>query len=481
MKRVRRWLLVIGLIAAGLAAVGEIVARQYVPPMPVSEQVGLIRTMTWSPYPSVMEDRVLGYRNRPGKYQIGYAGTKSTAEHDAWGNRITSGPGGVVVPEGAPELWLFGCTMTYGGYVDDEKTYPYQLQQWMPKVRVVNFGGQAYGDLQCLLWLEEALKRRGPPAHVVLGYTNMHPPRNCMTRAWQRIFWLLVQPEQIQQTGRPYKQLPFARLNADQQLEIDYMVPRNAPFPGEEQSSLLTMLDLGLTLGDEWHRSPREVTRGVVDRFRRVCDEHHSAVTVAVLENEGSVSFLEDGQHRLIDASVSVSDSLRMPVIGYPNALGYQQAATKMLLYFAGWTVRGGPEREGYLEPVSAATGDLPPTWSFRGAKELPKVASLDFARRFPAVVGQEVGLQMRVRALGEDCALGLFWPGADGDPSRAQWVPLTSQWTSITKVALANEAVVANEVVVRLLGDLSKIEFEVPRLSVDGEPVSSPLPTVLN
>src|SRR5437879_1593276 len=96
-------------------------------------------------------DPVVGYSCIPGVHVVSL--TKGWARIDF---RVTIGDDGYRVTSRAsdsqkkPDLWILGCSYTWGLGVNDEETFPWIVQSSMRELRVRNLGGNGYGNLQAL-------------------------------------------------------------------------------------------------------------------------------------------------------------------------------------------------------------------------------------------------------------------------------------------------------------------------------------------
>lgn len=76
-------------------------------------------------------------------------------------------------PEGAFRVMTLGCSTTFGWGVNDEETYPYQLEQMLAadghKVEVINGGQPGYSSFQGL-WLWNKTLATYRPDLVIFGY-----------------------------------------------------------------------------------------------------------------------------------------------------------------------------------------------------------------------------------------------------------------------------------------------------------------------
>ena len=125
-------------------------------------------------------DPVVGYSCVPGVHHI--ALVKGLARLDL---RVTIGDDGYRITSrspaapGTPELWISGCSYTWGLGVNDEETFAWLVQAALPSLRVRNLGGSGYGTLQALLQLRHAEERGLPlPKIAVVVYNDFHLERN---------------------------------------------------------------------------------------------------------------------------------------------------------------------------------------------------------------------------------------------------------------------------------------------------------------
>ena len=130
------------------------------------------------------DDPTIGYRLKPGRFTVTMAdGFPVQTTHLPTHERATSGTD---QPSGRAEIWIFGCSYTYGWSVNDGETFPWLTQQALPSFRVRNFGVPGYGDLQGLQRFREELTQGVNPKMVVLVYAAFHDERNAGLRRWQK-------------------------------------------------------------------------------------------------------------------------------------------------------------------------------------------------------------------------------------------------------------------------------------------------------
>lgn len=161
------------------------------------------------------------YRFRVVSDELGY---RTTSEHP-------------LESAGRPSIWVFGCSFTWGMAVDNDKVYPWLLQERFPEFEVKNYGVYAYGNVHALLQLRQLLEQEGQaaPEMVVFAYNSFHKKRNVAAPSWLR-------PESLAPNLHPDMRYPRASLR-DGDLEVDlvsFQVPDSAEDPPPEERDRVT-------------------------------------------------------------------------------------------------------------------------------------------------------------------------------------------------------------------------------------------------
>jgi len=200
-------------------------------------------------------DPVLGFALKPGCFTITLDGKlRFEAIHNQ--QRLRDQP---VKSPGLPEIWIFGCSFTYGWGTDAEYAYPNILDSRISDVKVVNFGVPAYGTTQSLLQFREALKTRKPPALVVLGYASFHDQRNTGERAWLRAL--------CSHTMMLGYSLPVARISEEEGLIYEYEQIEYKPTPGAAVSSFCGGIEMMRIYYDIKSLESQRVTGMLLNEF----------------------------------------------------------------------------------------------------------------------------------------------------------------------------------------------------------------------
>ena len=145
-------------------------------------------------YPSCMyvPDALLGYSTVPGIHNVTFTKQGSisrvfTMTINPDGDRITS-----FNPElylGKKEIWIFGDSFIVGLGNNDETSFPFFLQHFLPQFRIVNYAVSGYGNIQAYLKIKKNLDDgKNEPSCIIIGYGDYYNSRNVAATSWLRSF-----------------------------------------------------------------------------------------------------------------------------------------------------------------------------------------------------------------------------------------------------------------------------------------------------
>ena len=156
------WLVMLGLSSLAILIIAELSMRM------IGHQPTTFRS--YINEPRFFEyDPLLGWRNKPGIYNYA-AYTRGEANIDmsilSDGQRITSKNTEINGPPTSSVL-MIGCSYTFGFAVSDQDTFAWKIQTKNPKVRILNYGSNAYGTYQSLLKLKQVLPQIKMPKKII--------------------------------------------------------------------------------------------------------------------------------------------------------------------------------------------------------------------------------------------------------------------------------------------------------------------------
>lgn len=268
-------------------------------------------------------DPLLGYVALPGRFEITIRDLHYCQTHGADTLRVM--PVSPTNPKG--DIWCFGCSFTHGFAVNDPDPYPVVLQQFLPERRIINFGCDGYGTLQCLLALEAELARRPMPSLVILGHLGTHDERDVLAR--RRIKELLAFNNLVD------GELPFARCGPGGELRIERAPIRYRGLPLYRQSALVNLLD---DLVNQWeyeYQRRQGVTEKLLMEMNRRCQDRKIPFIVAAVyyDTQATADFCRRQNIPLVDAQCNLSQPENMvaPWDDHPSRRGHRVIGLRLL------------------------------------------------------------------------------------------------------------------------------------------------------
>ncbi|MCU0545721.1 MAG: SGNH/GDSL hydrolase family protein [Oscillatoriaceae cyanobacterium Prado104] len=276
------------------------------------------------------KDVELGYKHLPGKFKVTLNGNYSFhATHLNNSLRITRAIETYNTHSNKPEIWIFGCSFTYGWSLNDSETYPWLLQEKFPSYEIVNFGVNGYGTLHSLIQFKQALQQGKKPKIAVIAYAGFHDRRNTLLRArskqmaaWNKL-GILFQPD--------------ARLADNGSFTYSMAKLEYREFPLMRVSALSHFLEINYNQFEEQLYQSREVSLAIIREFHRLAEANNVKLVVAGI-NAGSAKMLEELNAGGI-ATVDISVDLKIPANNnlphdlHPSAVANRQYAEKLVSF----------------------------------------------------------------------------------------------------------------------------------------------------
>lgn len=283
------------------------------------------------------KDVLLGYRHLPGHFNIELQdGFSFQAMHDSTTLRVTA-PLDMAETSGKPEIWLFGCSFTYGWSVSDEQTFPWILQQKYPQFKFVNFGVNGYGTIHTYLGLKTALSEYRKPSLIIVNHADFHMERN--TFSFQRrksvIRWNFL--------GKLNQ--PYVKSTKGDSLEIMYSEPEYSPWKlstifcsvhrlQDMVENIIDRKDLGI-----------EATTVLLKRSITLSRENDVDVIITNVGSDTAFvsSLCKEMDVPFVDISVDREDARfnNRPYDSHPNALAHKVYAAKLDSFFVSNNILG--------------------------------------------------------------------------------------------------------------------------------------------
>lgn len=280
----------------------------------------------------------LGFALGDGTYSVSVNGAPSYTATHIDGKRITRKNN---VNDSLPDVFIMGCSFTYGMGVDDSISFPYQLQSAFDQLTIQNFGVPGFGNVQSLLQLEKEITAGNLPELVIVNFCDFHHERNSMTPRFRNSLVMGYQRSNDEATSELSKsQFPFVE-NGDVKSVAFKQLYSN--WRGRETFASVNYFQ---TMNDERLTSNINLEQNSLNlflRMKKLCKENdiHLLVT-SLTRNSASTSFL----NRLKKSGIDVFDislDLRqkkynqLPYDTHPNSLAHDHFSKKLTLWMQEW------------------------------------------------------------------------------------------------------------------------------------------------
>jgi len=293
-----------------------------------------------------IKHNTLGYTNKPGEFKVTLAsGCSFRTTHLSNGARITH-PLNTYPAKTRKEIWIFGCSVTYGWSLDNEETYPWLLQKKITDYEVVNFGVNGYSTLQSLIKFREALENWNKPDLVILNYASFHDERNTGARVW--IKGLRTNADSHFSTLK----VPIMRFMKNNKPEIIYMPWESHLGSLAHHSALANYLDsIYNSLLDDTDYNSHEISKVIIKEFSDLCNIKGITLVIAGigLNSDYQTTEMLDyfNKQGVLTADISLPSGIKenknLPCDTHPSAIANKQFEQKIEMFLCGKKLIDGP------------------------------------------------------------------------------------------------------------------------------------------
>jgi len=263
-------------------------------------------------------DPILGWQNKAGIYTVPPYLPSGETIHITFlenGRRRT----GVNSPvNSAGELVFIGDSFTQGLAISDSETYAWKLQEKVPYLQVLNYGTSAYGTYQSLLMLERELPCMVQPKFVLYGFIGHHEVRNAAPSSWLGFL--------SKYSRRGHVAVPFTTFDTQKGI-LRHSPQSYSSWPFREASAVVTVLEEFYMHLKTRSRllNMRLITEKLLVAMNRVSKEYHAVFVTVLLSSDKNtkehyIKFLNENHIQVIDCSYEMTDDMRVPGEGHPNA-----------------------------------------------------------------------------------------------------------------------------------------------------------------
>lgn len=218
-----------------------------------------------------------GYSMKPGRFIINQDNQlKWISTQNEKGYRLCS-----ETPDSTkPQIWIFGCSFTYGWGNDDSLTYPWLLQKNLPNYTIRNYGVGGYSTYHSLMQLQDCLANtpeKKYPKKIILAYASFHNQRNTASPFWMKSISCNKKMIELQY---PYVRLIDSKLVSYRQ-KIGY-----SEFLGAKTFATIHTLETGINRQKNKLLNSQAVTLRLIEKIKDLCDENHIEFILFAIDNE---------------------------------------------------------------------------------------------------------------------------------------------------------------------------------------------------
>jgi hypothetical protein len=257
---------------------------------------------------------LFGFANNAGAYSVTLTTPKAdkpyvwTVTTNKNGYRITSNS--TRIHHHKPEIWIFGCSYTWGWAVNDQETFPWLLQQRYPEYDVKNYAIAGYGNVHALLQLRDELAHGRTPLIAVFVYNRFHLPRNVAAPSRMKEF------QAIRDIGLLHHPMAFVDAGGNLEIENIPLVYVDKPDPDSN-----TMIN---------------VTKKIFDEIYQICRFNHIEPVLAFQtgdESDRIVRYCKERGFTIADISVdnTIPAFNNLPYDIHPNDKAHMVYAEKLI------------------------------------------------------------------------------------------------------------------------------------------------------
>jgi hypothetical protein len=294
---------------------------------------------------------IVGYYSKPGNYkcELGDLAFNLTVLEDS--SRFTGFTGFKDDCAKKEQLYMFGCSFTWGHGLRDEETMAYQLQSRLGCVQVKNYGIGAGSTVQSYLLLKSLIERGEAPNLVVVNYAGIHDERNAFKGTWRQMWQFMLADNKVNGAKTDYGELyiPYAELDDQEQVQYKrfpvFEILEKVTI--SDQSELISRLAkaklkeqiYGMDAQDIPPTEKQMLSFRILKDLQDLCDAHGIKLLVTGIDagfNTAKViEMLKNNGVQAVDISVDLLDNQYNlePVDEHPNALSNKIYSERIYQY----------------------------------------------------------------------------------------------------------------------------------------------------
>ena len=206
-----------------------------------------------------------------------------------------------------PDIYIFGCSFTFGATIDDKFTFPWILQSKLrDSYDIVNYGIGGFGTIHSYLQIRHLLKNNKIPKYIVLVFNEFHMNRN------------VASPHRLAFSATSLLRAEFDK-NQLKIITID-PIPPNINQPNFSYD----------------HK--KKITLKLISEIKSLCDKNNVTLVIGIQTPLQDISFLNTFDSMgvsVVDMSLKLTRKYRqLPFDPHPNEKANKHYAKALISFF---------------------------------------------------------------------------------------------------------------------------------------------------
>lgn len=239
-------------------------------------------------------------------------------------------------------VFIMGCSFTYGMGVTDTLSFPYQLQKSLGAFSdVQNFGVPGFGNVQSYLQLKQEVENGNKPNLVVVNFCDFHHERNSLTPRYRNSLVLGYQRSNKEVAKELAKsKFPYMENGKLKTVAFDDMYSN---WPGRETFAAVHYFQSNNDKRLSGKINLEKNSLALFKKMKAFCDEHEIKLIVSGLtknkETRKFLSLLEKSGIETIDISLDLKNKKynQLPYDSHPNGKAHAHFAQALSNIIGEW------------------------------------------------------------------------------------------------------------------------------------------------
>jgi len=281
----------------------------------------------------------LGFSLGEGTFKVSVNGAPEYTATHVDGRRITRSNEPKIT---LSNVFIMGCSFTYGMGVPDSISFPFQLQnRFGVRANIQNYGVPGFGNVQSFLQLKREVKNGNVPQLVVVNFCDFHHERNSLTPKYRNSLVLGYQRSNKEVSKQLAKStFPYIENGKIKKVAFDEMYHN---WPGRETFATIHYFQSNNDKRLSKNINLEKNSLSLFLKMQAFCEQHKIKLIVTGLtKNYATRKFLKQLQSKGIETlNISLDLSKKkynqLPYDSHPNATAHTHFAQSLIPVINKW------------------------------------------------------------------------------------------------------------------------------------------------